>query len=66
VPLKVESPIEVSVAYNSAKVGVEDIAVDAAGEAVYYNLNGVRVDGQLAPGLYIRRTANTAQKVVIK
>lgn len=66
VPLKVESPIEVSVAYNSASDGVEDIAVDAAGEAVYYNLNGVRVDGQLAPGLYIRRTANTAQKVVIK
>lgn len=55
---------------NGAVSAVENIAVDNdanAGEAVYYNLQGVRVpaDG-LTPGLYIRRQGRTAEKVLVK
>ena len=47
--------------------GVEDIAADAAtGDAAYYTLQGVRVQGQPAPGLYIRVAAGTATKVRIR
>lgn len=47
--------------------GVDNIAVDnMAGEAVYYNLNGVRVNGELTPGLYIKSVNGKATKVVVK
>ena len=45
--------------------GVADVAVDEAGEVEFFNLQGVRVNGELTPGLYIRRQGNTAVKVVI-
>lgn len=46
---------------------VEDIIVDGNnGPAVYYNLNGVRVSGNLVPGVYIRRQGGKAVKVVVK
>lgn len=47
--------------------GVADVAVDANdAPAEYYNLQGVRVSGELVPGIYIRRQGNTAVKVMVK
>lgn len=47
--------------------GIEDAAVDSAAAAEYYNLNGMRVDAtQLAPGIYIRKTGDKAEKVLVK
>ena len=53
----------------TGSAGVEDITVDEAadGPATYYNLQGIRVDGDnLTPGVYIRRSGNTSAKVLIK
>lgn len=50
---------------NTSTSGVADVAVDEAGEVEFFNLQGVRVNGELTPGLYIRRQGNTAVKVVI-
>ena len=56
--------------FEGRYTGIEDITVDeAAGdtEAVYYNLQGVRMNGSnLAPGFYIRRAGNKATKVLVK
>ena len=48
--------------------GVENIAVDAIdANAVYYNLNGVRVAAdELTPGIYVKVVGPTATKVVVK
>lgn len=47
--------------------GVSDITVDeAAGEAVYYDMQGRRVTGTPAPGVYLRRTPAAVTKVVVK
>lgn len=50
--------------------GVEDIAVDAVeaeGEAVYYNMNGIQVPAEnLVPGVYVKVVGSTATKVVVK
>lgn len=48
--------------------GVEEVGVEAVGaEAVYYNLNGVRVEkGNLTPGVYVKVVGKTSTKVVIK
>jgi hypothetical protein len=60
-------PKDVYVKYVDIATGVEDIAVDGDNaEAEYINLNGVRVTGDLAPGLYIRRAAGKTEKVIIK
>ena len=45
--------------------GIEDVVIDNA-PAVYYNLQGVRVEGDLTPGLYIRRQGNTTSKVIVR
>jgi hypothetical protein len=67
IELTLDVPKDVAVQYVDLATGVEDIAVDADNaEAEYFNLNGVRVTGDLAPGLYIRRTATKAEKVIIK
>lgn len=62
------TPARAAMTMNS-KAGVNDITVDADNDnapAVYYNLNGVRVSGDLVPGVYICRRGTTATKVVIK
>jgi hypothetical protein len=60
-------PKDVYVKYVDIATGVEDIAVDGDNaEAEYFNLNGVRVTGDLAPGLYIRRTPAKTEKVIVK
>lgn len=57
--------------YNGwIQTGVEDITADEAAndtEAVYYNLQGVRMSSDnLAPGLYIRKAGKKATKVLVK
>lgn len=50
-----------------AMSGVEAIeAADADAPVLYYNLRGQQVEGNLAPGLYIRRQGTTATKVYVK
>lgn len=44
---------------------IEEVAVDAAADAVYYNLQGVRVENPSA-GLYIRVAGDKASKVLVK
>lgn len=47
--------------------GVNNIITDNTNAPVeYFNLNGVRVQGELVPGLYIKRQGNEASKVVIR
>ena len=53
---------------NGNATGVEDIAVDGVedGEAVYYNMQGVRVPNPAAGSLYIRVQGSKAAKVLVK
>ncbi|MDE6287955.1 MAG: hypothetical protein K2M00_04120, partial [Muribaculaceae bacterium] len=46
--------------------GIADVELDANAPVVFYNLQGVRVQGDLTPGLYIRRQGNNATKVLVK
>ncbi len=47
--------------------GVTEIAADTAADTVYYNLQGVRVNGtSLTPGVYIRVSGDKAEKVSVK
>lgn len=47
--------------------GVSNIITDNTNApAEYFNLNGVRVQGELVPGLYIKRQGTEASKVVIR
>ena len=47
----------------SSTTGISDITVDAAGEAVYYNLNGVQVANP-ENGLFIKVQGGKATKVI--
>lgn len=57
-----------TLAQEGFKNGVQDIeaADNSNAPAEYFNLNGVRVQGELAPGLYIKRQGTEASKVVIR
>ena len=46
--------------------GVESVTVDANAPVEFFNLQGVRVDGDLAPGIYIRRQGQSVSKVQIR
>lgn len=49
--------------------GVKDITAPAADndcEVEYYNIQGVRMQGELAPGVYIRRHGASVEKVIIR
>lgn len=51
----------------ATQTGVEAIDVEAEGAVRYFNLSGIEVDAEaLTPGLYIRRTATSATKVLVK
>ena len=39
--------------YDGGTSGVEDVAVETDGEEVIYNLQGIRMERPLAPGIYI-------------
>ncbi len=55
---------------DGTATGVEDIMLDEAGEThepIYYDIKGVRVDADaLTPGLYLKVTGKTVEKVRIK
>lgn len=46
--------------------GITDAEVAEDDEAELYNLQGIRVQGEPAPGIYLRRCGNTTEKVVIR
>lgn len=49
--------------------GVESIIVteeNVDGEATYYNINGVRVNGNMVPGVYVKVVNGVASKVIVK
>lgn len=51
----------------SSPSALSDIEIDAAdAPAEYYNLQGIRVQGNPAPGIYIRRTGTITEKIVIR
>lgn len=69
--VKLESSAPVTATFSLGAgdlTGVKDIiaAPAADGEVEYYNLQGVRMEGELAPGLYIRRQGTESTKVVIR
>ncbi len=54
------------VVFEKSSQGIADVELGEEAPAEYYNLQGVRMNGELAPGLYIRRQGNKATKVVVK
>ena len=63
-PLK-EVPV-VKFVYTTGD-GIADATVDnSVAPATFYNLQGVEMKGELAPGLYIRRQGDNVAKVVVK
>ena len=46
--------------------GVADVEIDENAPVEYFNLQGIRVEGELTPGLYIRRQGNATSKVVVR
>ncbi|MCF0218945.1 MAG: hypothetical protein HUK14_04110 [Muribaculaceae bacterium] len=51
----------------STESGIDAITADDNAPAVYFNLNGIQVHAdQLLPGIYVRRSASGADKVVVK
>lgn len=57
--------VTIKVTFEKASQGIADVEVENA-PVEYYNLQGVRMNGELTPGLYIRRQGNTATKVIVK
>lgn len=54
---------------NGTTTGVEDVVAgaEADAEAVYFNLNGVRVESdRLTPGVYVKVVGKNATKVVVR
>lgn len=46
--------------------GIADITADGTAPAEYYNLQGIRTDGPLAPGVYIRRQGTKTVIITIR
>lgn len=55
-----------TIAQEGYNAGVTDAAVEATGAVEYFNLSGVRCEGNLLPGLYISRQGQKVSKVVVK
>ncbi|MDE5980333.1 MAG: hypothetical protein K2G84_09925 [Muribaculaceae bacterium] len=60
--------VKINVLADNVISGVANVAVDAVaeGDVEYYSISGVRVYGEPAPGIYLRRQGNTVSKVVIR
>lgn len=60
--------VRINVLTDNVISGVEGVTVDAVaeGDVEYYTISGVRVYGEPAPGIYLRRQGNTVAKVVIR
>lgn len=56
---------KIEVEYAKVETGIEAVEVEEGAEAIYYNLQGVRVENP-ANGLYIRVAGKTASKVYIR
>ena len=57
---------KMKVTFEKTTEGIADIELGEEAPAEYYNLQGVRMEGELTPGLYIRRQGNKATKVIVK
>lgn len=55
-----------AVALRHDPSGITDITVDEDAPVEFFNLQGVRVSGDLTPGLYIRRQGSVATKIAVK
>lgn len=63
----VSTPLSLMINEDGTATGIEDIeAAEAEGATEWYTLQGVRVSAPAAAGLYIRRTAGTVEKVLVK
>lgn len=63
----VSTPLSLMINEDGTATGIEDIeAAEAEGDTEWYTLQGVRVSAPAAAGLYIRRTADTVEKVLVK
>jgi hypothetical protein len=52
---------------SALQTSVASVGVDASGKVEFYNLQGVKVaENALTPGIYVRRSAGKAVKVVVK
>lgn len=64
-------PITVTVSPDNTVTGVDEVFGDAEADnadapAEYYTISGVRVNGDLAPGIYVVRRGNKVTKEVVK
>lgn len=64
-------PVTVKVSPKNTVTGVDDVFGDAEADnadapAEYYTISGVRVNGDLAPGIYVVRRGNKVTKEVVK
>lgn len=64
-------PVTVKVSPDNTVTGVDDVFGDAEADnadapAEYYTISGVRVNGDLAPGIYVVRRGNKVTKEVVK
>lgn len=64
-------PVTVKVLPDGTVTGVDDVFGDAEADnadapAEYYTISGVRVNGDLAPGIYVVRRGNKVTKEVVK
>lgn len=57
--------VEVKASKETDLSGVNDVKVAEDGEAELYNLQGIRVVGEPAPGIYLRRNGSKVEKVMI-
>lgn len=65
-PTKESDVVSFYVSNDGQVSGIENVATDViAGEAVYYNLQGQRVNAD-RPGMYIRQQGGKAEKLVIR
>lgn len=63
--------VQVTVSPDNTVTGVDDVFGDAEADnadapAEYYTISGVRVNGDLAPGIYVVRRGNKVTKEVVK
>ena len=59
------TPVRVNT-QDSGMSGVADAITAEADDAEYFTLQGVRVEGELTPGIYLRRAGANTSKVVIR
>lgn len=65
-PTKESDVVSFYVSNDGQVSGIENVATDViAGEAVYYNLQGQRVNAD-RPGMYIRQQGGNAEKFIIR